>query len=443
MYLFRSIVFLSIATGCTGSEDPSQISYNEDVKPIIDEHCVSCHTEGDIAPFPLDSYLAVEEVKDLVVMAVENESMPPWPPNDECNTYQNVRKLSEASKNTLTEWATGDAAEGNSVQSDTDTDTDESLPFDVSLQIAEPYTATQSPDDYRCHVIEWPNEEEVFVTGFQVFPDQAALVHHVIAFGIAPEQAELYRGYDEAEEGPGYTCFGSPNPVGAGGSAFSALQWLGSWAPGGRERAFPEDTGIRVRPGSLVVVQVHYNTTTVQAVPDQTQIKFRVTDSVEKPAVIAPYTNPTWLYGASSMAIPAGEESVSHSISADIIDWDLIDYIAPGSGINDANGLQIHSLGLHMHQLGKSGRLSIQRANGDSECLLQIDDWDFNWQGSYFLEQSTVLHAGDKLKLECEWDNSAANQPVIDGVKQEPQDVAWGEGTGDEMCLGILYMTEP
>ena len=39
------------------------------------------------------------------------------------------------------------------------------------------------------------------------------------------------------------------------------------------------------------------------------------------------------------------------------------------------------------------------------------------------------LNAGDTLTLECTWDNPTDS------------DVAWGEGTSDEMCLGITLNT--
>jgi hypothetical protein len=45
------------------------------------------------------------------------------------------------------------------------------------------------------------------------------------------------------------------------------------------------------------------------------------------------------------------------------------------------------------------------------------------------------------MQLTCEYDNSAANQPVIDGVQQPPKDVAWGEGTADEMCLNYFAIS--
>ena len=52
-----------------------------------------------------------------------------------------------------------------------------------------------------------------------------------------------------------------------------------------------------------------------------------------------------------------------------------------------------------------------------------------------------MLNVGDKLGIECHWDNSASNQRVVDGKKLDPVDLHWGDGTGDEMCLGIFYMT--
>ena len=32
---------------------------------------------------------------------------------------------------------------------------------------------------------------------------------------------------------------------------------------------------------------------------------------------------------------------------------------------------------------------------------------------------------------------------VVDGKQVQPKDLSWGEGTGDEMCLGAIYVSEP
>ncbi len=51
-----------------------------------------------------------------------------------------------------------------------------------------------------------------------------------------------------------------------------------------------------------------------------------------------------------------------------------------------------------------------------------------------------LIQPGDKLGIECEWDNSSENQLMVDGEKLPPKDVQWGDGTADEMCLWIFYV---
>ena len=94
-----------------------------------------------------------------------------------------------------------------------------------------------------------------------------------------------------------------------------------------------------------------------------------------------------------------------------------------------------------MHQLGVRGKLEIHRANGDKECLVNIDRWDFNWQNDYALVEPTVFNPGDQLYIECHYDNTLSNQPIVDGQPLQPQDRSWGEGTTDEMCLSVFMMS--
>ena len=74
--------------------------------------------------------------------------------------------------------------------------------------------------------------------------------------------------------------------------------------------------------------------------------------------------------------------------------------------------------------------------------MLDIPRWDFHWQSVFELEEPLRVEPWQELSIACEWDNSAENQPAgEDGERLPPRDVAWGEGTRDEMCLGILYVT--
>jgi hypothetical protein len=93
--------------------------------------------------------------------------------------------------------------------------------------------------------------------------------------------------------------------------------------------------------------------------------------------------------------------------------------------------LDAHTANLHMHELGSKASMTLIKADGTEDCLLQIDDWDFNWQRGYAFERKKSLEPGDTWSLSCEWDNPT------------DQDVAWGDGTGDEMCLGSMLMSLP
>jgi hypothetical protein len=95
------------------------------------------------------------------------------------------------------------------------------------------------------------------------------------------------------------------------------------------------------------------------------------------------------------------------------------------------------------HDLGTGGSLRLIRADGTEETLLELRDWDFDWQLVYHLAEPRRFHPGDELRVECRWDNSAANQPRYGGERRPVSTVTWGEGTTDEMCVANLYISEP
>jgi len=88
---------------------------------------------------------------------------------------------------------------------------------------------------------------------------------------------------------------------------------------------------------------------------------------------------------------------------------------------------------MHMHRLGRSGSVFLVKENGAEIPLVQIPEWNFDWQFTYLLEEPIQFEEGDQLRLECVFDNNATNAVDVD----------WGEGTNDEMCVGNLYISTP
>jgi hypothetical protein len=417
-----------------GDGDPSNLTYWKDAKAILDASCVTCHVDGGIGPFALETWAQVEQWAPIIRPSIDDRSMPPWPPNPSCNSYQHERSLSDHDRQVLLGWIDIGYPEGDPADAPPDPEPPPPFEADVTISLAEPFVPTQSPDDYRCFIVPWPEEltETTYIQGQLVVPDQKQIVHHVVLYAADPGEAAFFQALDDADPGPGYTCFGGP------GTYDWTARWIGDWVPGIDAWRAPAGTGIAMAPGSIVIVQMHYNTIAAPAVGDQSIIQFDITDTVEREGTFTPVTKFEWVFGWEPMTIPAGEPEVHHGVTLPR-DATIFQYTLGAIGIGPNEELDVWRSALHMHLLGTRARMSILRDGGE-DCLLQIDDWDFNWQGDYLLNTPLSFGPGDELQLDCWYDNSEANQPIIDGQPKVPATVGWGEGTLDEMCLGVVYV---
>ena len=426
-----SSILMAFLAACGESEAPVEPpapppTYHRDIAPLVQEKCGGCHVEGGIAPFSLQRYEDVFPMRTAIQAAVKLRSMPPWMPAQDCTDYEHDRSLTDEQIALISRWVDEGGAEGSPADAPTFVAPPHEGLSRVDLEVAMPqaFTPTQSPDDYRCFMIDWPETEVRYVSGFRANPGQASIVHHVIAFLVPPADVADFQALDAAEPGPGYKCYGGPR-----GSIDVNRQvaWLGSWVPGNKGIDYPAGTGIRVNPGSKIVLQVHYNLSSAVSNADRTSLSLRLEPSVRKEAIIQPWASPMWLN--RGMPIPAGQSDVRHRFSFDVVP--VLSQLTRGV-FRSNEPITLHTTALHMHTLGKWGKMEIERRTGTTECMVDIPRWNFHWQGQYSFKQSKVVSAGDRIAVECHWDNS------LPGAK----DVNWGEGTEDEMCLGSFYMTQ-
>ena len=425
--------------------DPSQaplkqltdgFTYHKDTRAIIEKRCVTCHVAGGVAPFPLDGYNKVKAVAAAALFSVENGSMPPWPPTRGYTLLLHERALTGEEKFKLRNWLAGDLAEGNPADYVPPQKlVAEKIDYNLQLPIPEPYTPTLRPDDHRCFAMEWPLDEVAYVKSVTVLPDQIQEVHHVIVNIVDPDERQAYENAGGEDGRPGWHCLGSGGIKGA-----PLPRQIGGWVPGVGNGAVREGTGLGIQPGSLLVVQFHYNTLVAEPRPDQSTILIATQDTVERPASGFLFTNPAFL-GGGVMKIPAGNPDVHHQFTVPATF--LAQIFGAPAGLKSGDTFALHNGFLHMHNLGKTGRTTLIRQDGTEQVILDIRDWDFNWQSSYGLEKELLVQPGDRLRLQCSWDNSASNQTIVNGEQLPPRDVDWGDGTGDEMCLTNFYITKP
>jgi hypothetical protein len=417
----------------------SKPTYYQDVQPIIQAKCEGCHNPTGIGPFPLETAAEVVAQKTLIRSVVSSKTMPPWPPSNACNTFANDRSLTDAEISTLTTWIDQGAVLGDASHQKTGTPDVGMSRVDFSMQMPEPFTPQITPDDYRCFLLDWAPTTAEYVTGLGVRPGDPHIVHHSIAYVAHPDQVAMYQALDGTDGSPGWTCFGGPDGTStpnAAGGGFGSLstQWLGAWAPGAVGMDFPADTGVLVEPGSKIILQLHYNTSNTPPAPDQTTLDIEVAPTVKKPAFVMPFTDPEWLKG--KMSIPPNVADTMYSYSLDptpdmnLLTQGLIPAAVP---------FTVYLSFLHMHTRGSSILGRIDKSDGTNQCLLDIPQWNFSWQGGYTFSQPIIFYPGEQLYLECHWNNTAANQPIVDGQQVTPHELNWGETTEDEMCLEILY----
>ncbi|HJS49422.1 MAG TPA: hypothetical protein VJ745_03795, partial [Gaiellaceae bacterium] len=100
----------------------------------------------------------------------------------------------------------------------------------------------------------------------------------------------------------------------------------------------------------------------------------------------------------------------------------------------------IHIAAGHMHLLGASIRLELNPGTPRARVLLDIPRWDFHWQNAYTLAKPVRAEPGDVVRVTCRHDVHKRMHGEH-GIPKTPRYILWGEGTTDEMCLGLLQVT--
>ncbi len=450
-----------------------------DVAPIFAAKCAGCHMPGGIAPFSITSPRSAAAHADAIEVMTQTGVMPPWPPGRDSPPYlgSDRRILTPQEKDLIARWARGGARIGSGGTITPARAASSAPGTTLSVAPARPYlphAAVGSFDDYHCVLLEPHLEQDVFVTSADVQPQRTDIVHHVILFAAEGANAAEARALNARSQGKGWTCFGGPglsetHPTADAASRdrLGSPQWIGAWVPGHTTVDTPAGTGVLVHKGAAIVMQVHYNLLH-PARPDRSRAVLRVVpargsrltplDTILVPAPVelpcpAGASSPLCSrdraiadearkYGAAAALIPTGLLYLCQKSLADYAQ-------PPGTAENLATScdrrvnrpLRIYGVAGHMHLRGVDIRIDLNPGTPRARVLLHIPHWHFHWQDAYYLKQPVDASPGDTIRVTCRFDNAPGAQPLVNGKRLPPRYVLWGEGTTDEMCLGLIQAT--
>jgi hypothetical protein len=368
-------------------------TFYRDVLPILQSSCQECHRPnganlgGVLAPMSLTSYENTRPWARAIAQQVVNRTMPPWHAAPEHHgVFQGERTLTAEEIDIIASWVRTGAQAGNPEEAPPK----QPWPTKRGWQIGKPDLILETPEQYfvEDHIRDQfkryvtPITEEMLpkprIIRAVEFQSSSSVVHHITAFP------------------------------------------LGGTAPGHEPLAYPKGIGQLLKAGDQVVWSMHYH---------------------KEPGP------GTGVFDRSRIGVKFYEhdDDVTHLFMGDLLS--NRDFVIPaGASSFDVQqtytfpfDAQIVRYTPHMHVRGKSARYEAFYPNGESEVLLSIPRYDFNWQTVYQYKDLKPVPAGTKVVCTFTYDNSAENPNNPDPSK----DITWGPKTFDEMMVGGIGFVGP
>ncbi|HEX4710973.1 redoxin domain-containing protein [Phenylobacterium sp.] len=365
--------------------DFAKISYSKDIAPILQEKCVSCHVNGGIGPFAMNSYDVIKGFSPMIRETVRTRLMPPYFADPHIGVFKNDQGLSPDQTKLLVHWIEAGAPRGEGP---------DPLLANASKHAPEWPTQLGKPDvivdlpafkvpatglvEYQNVRVDNPFSRDTWLRAIAMKPGDRRVLHHVVSNHVPdPNQ---------------------PAAAIPGGS-------VGSYTPGAEPQVMADGSGAPVPAGGKLNFQMHYTTMGKEAW-DKTEVGFYTLKTppqyIKRSAVISTF----------ALMIPAGEARHQE-----------IAYLTfPADAY-------LYTLYPHAHYRGMHVELKAKTPDGKEQMLLSLPKYDFNWQRDYDPVKPILVKAGTKLVATWVYDNSEHNPANPDPKRN----VTWGEQTPDEM----------
>jgi hypothetical protein len=382
--------------GCriTFESEPAskEISYNNEIAPILQKNCVGCHSPGQIGPFAMSSYKKVKGWSAMIEEVLLDRRMPPWHADPHFGKFANDRALAASEEHALLNWIHQGCPRGNSNDPLTNTE-----PPAVTWKLGKPDFIVSLPErqeipatgtlKYLYLDSDFEMPQDAWLRAAVCRADNTKVVHHIIVrvrypddYKDAPPEAFLFT----------------------------------TWVPGLAQSEFPAGTGMFLPKGARFNFEVHY-TTNGEEQTDRSEMGLYL--AKEPPA--------------RRLEVRATETR----------DFEL----APGMADTQhfchycfKRDTLIYDLSPHMHLRGSWFKFQLLYPDGHRETMLSVPNYDFNWQTSYRLAEPKRVPAGTWMLCTGGHDNSVKNANNPDPTKT----VRWGLQSWDEMFMGFMTVAE-
>jgi hypothetical protein len=420
---YRSIIVAVLTAASLALAAPlPQVTFHRDVEAILQKRCQTCHRAGEIGPMPLITYHDVRPWAKAIRTAVISRTMPPWDAEPHFGSFSNDRSLRADEIQTITKWVDSGSSEG---------DPSEAPPaakFPTGWRIGEPDLVFEMPKEFSVPAsgvvdyqwIKMPTgfTEDKWVEAIEIRPGNRSVVHHAVVYAREPEveygKKEPYGEFFTLTVDDLRSLRKNAKKSPYSRTMFSTdiePEHLEVYAPGCDPIQLGPGRARLIKAGADIIFEMHY-TPNGKPATDRTRVGIRFAQRPPAERVRSVRMN-----NGTPLRIPPGEPNYGLE-----------------SRIETLEPMRIIAFQPHMHLRGKSMEFRATYPTGETETLLSVPRYKFQWQMSYYLQQPKILPVGTIVTCVAVYDNSANNP-------NNPDPKAWvpgGRQSWDEMMAGFV-----
>ncbi len=390
-----------------------EVTFAEDVAPIMYESCVQCHRPGGIGPMSLLTYEIAAQYAPLIKFKVGSRLMPPWHVDKSVGIqeFKNDISLTDEEIATIVAWVDAGAPRGEG-----ELPTVPELPEGDEWRLAERFgppdlIIRSPPTDVEASGLDQWWEPNVELTGLDKprwvmanetkpsYPLGHQVVHHANLRIIRDDNRYGFSSYG----------IGKPFDI------------------------YPDQTGNLIKPGDTLDWTIHYFPTGGDGMEaDVVEVGLWFYPEDYEPRL---QTNGDESFTSMRGGIVFGEK-------------EQVLFIPPHGRLTTQgisvlkDPMRIHGIRGHMHLRGASQQVEAIYPDGSSEILSKIN-WQGNWHITYLFEEHVMplLPRGTVLLFTAWYDNTEANP-----INPDPdQWVVYGRRSADDMShmwIGVTHLSD-
>lgn len=425
-------VLLSLISIAFFSCNRQELTFAQDISPIIFKNCTPCHRPNGGGPFNFLTYTDVAKRAKMVAYVTRIHYMPPWPADEHYSHFINERLLSENEIALIQEWAkTGTNAGDTAHMMPPENYCKRSVLGQPDMIIDIPPVAIQNNNQDRFYVIKIPYQmkEPRFARAVEFVAGRPDLVHHANGHLLLfNDQTDPFAGNRIIETGDSDFAlrFESLKLKNSDNSFPMRVHSAFNYLPGSFGVKYPEGIGgfLMTPHGSFVANDIHYGPSRQNATDSSKLYVYFADKKPERPTFeIMMGTN-----GVTPIVPPL--QIAANTKSKHITEMEIF------------NDISVLTINPHMHLIGTSFKAYALKPNGDTVRLIHIPEWQFRWQYFYTFTHPVKIPKGSIIRVEAAFDNTKNNPnnpnrpPLLIGERYDKGGASMR--TTDEMLQFII-----